>query len=101
MFYPKCLSRGTRVTPKTGDWIVDPRDKAGFYVPFQKCGDLTPGMWRAEAMKGINKLSLGNQKARNAAMVLFGWPAMMAMVPLLGGALGAAGGLEPFVTDHP
>lgn len=52
LFYPQSLPPGTRVTPQTGDWIVDPQDQTAFFVPVQKCGDLTPEMWRAEAMKG-------------------------------------------------
>lgn len=75
VFHPKALPRGAPVTPATGEWVVDPQNHAAFFVPNAGCGGLTSTMWRAEALKGVNKFSRGRQTARNIAMVVLGWPA--------------------------
>lgn len=81
VFHPKCLPAGTLISPKTGDWVVDPQDRAAFFVPKATCGGLTPAMWRAEAQKGVNKFSRGGQMARNGATALFLWPLLPLAYP--------------------
>lgn len=87
VFYPKDLPRGYAVNPKTGDWIIDPQDRAAFFVPNQECGGLSSGIWRAEAMKAVSRLSKTEQSAYNTVTVLVGWPAYITLM--------AASGLGP------
>jgi hypothetical protein len=80
-FHPRPLPSGSTISPETGDWVIDPQDQAAFFVPSKKCGDLTPAMWRAEALKGIN-LTKKEQTSNNTAKVLFGWPAYLGLAGL-------------------
>ena len=80
VFHPKALPADAPIEPETGDWVVDPQDRAAFFVPNRECGGLSPELWLAEAKKAVNDLSKGDQFLRNSAIVLVGWPAYMALM---------------------
>jgi hypothetical protein len=84
VFYPKDLPRGYPVNPQTGDWIIDPQDRAAFFVPNQECGGLSSGIWRAEAIKAVNRHSKAEQSTYNTVTVLVGWPAFIALTAASG-----------------
>ena len=85
LFYPKALPPGSKVDSRSAKWVVDPQDKAAFFVPGEPCGGLTSAAWQAESMKAVNKSSKGWQNTRNTAMVVVGWPALAGLF-----AVGAA-----------
>jgi hypothetical protein len=91
-YVPHAWPQGAATTAQRGDWIKDPQDGAEYFVPKQECGGRPPGVWRGEAVKSTNRYTREEQRRRNAATVLIGWPLELAGWTALGMAGAGAGG---------
>lgn len=87
VFNPKKLSPGYAITPKTEDWVIDSQDRTAFFVPNQQCDGLSPRMWRAEAIKAVNRI-VKESRQRNTVTVTIGWPAYATLVGVSGMGMG-------------
>ena len=76
--------------PTHGKWLTDVQDATAYFVPATNCGGVTPGVWEGEARKHLNLYPLAEQKKRNTATVLVGWPLEAVGWTVL--AFGSAGG---------
>lgn len=68
VFVPKAWPSGESTGPDSGEWVVDPFDKAAFFVPNRKLDGISPAVWKAVAEKAVNQKGLHPDAQRDLTM---------------------------------